>query len=152
MPCEWIYRRAQPSSAIQNRTASSVKHFLEMWKRRSPPVMRSTTMYLCIKTSSQSLHKCREWHDGQVWKNQPGKESAGTHGGTETYMYSISWKLYLRLHRKGWFRCSSIRRSRMMFRTLSERTTVALQQRLAHVVSRRDRMGFRTDLLPSGCT
>ena len=42
----WMYRTAQPSSAIQNRTASSVKVLREMWNRRSPPVMRSTTMYL----------------------------------------------------------------------------------------------------------
>lgn len=47
----------------------------------------------------------------------------------DTYRYSISWKLYLRLQRKGWFRCSSIRRSRMMLRTLSDRTTVTRHQR-----------------------
>lgn len=40
-----------------------------------------------------------------------------------TYKYSISWKLYRRFKRNGWFRCSSIRRSRIIFRTLSERTT-----------------------------
>lgn len=34
------------SSAIQNRKASSVNDFLEIWKRKSPPFMRSTTMYL----------------------------------------------------------------------------------------------------------
>lgn len=44
MPCEWIYFNAQPSSAIQNRIASSVKHFLEIWNRRSPPFIKSTTM------------------------------------------------------------------------------------------------------------
>lgn len=41
----------------------------------------------------------------------------------EAYRYSTSWKLYRKLQRKGWFKCSSIRRSRIMFRTLSERTT-----------------------------
>ena len=40
-----------------------------------------------------------------------------------THRYSMSWKLYRRLRRKGWFRCSSIRRSRIILRTLSERTT-----------------------------
>jgi hypothetical protein len=40
-------------------------------------------------------------------------------------MYSISWKLYRRLQMKGWFRCSSIRRSLIIFRTLSDRITVA---------------------------
>lgn len=39
------------------------------------------------------------------------------------YMYSMSWKLYRKLQMNGWFTCSSIRRSRMMLRTLSERTT-----------------------------
>jgi len=37
----------------------------------------------------------------------------------------MSWKLYRRLQRKGWLRCSSIRRSRIIFRTLSDFTTVA---------------------------
>jgi hypothetical protein len=46
MPWPWMYLRAQPSSAIQNLTASSVKVFLEIWNRRSPPLMRSTTKYL----------------------------------------------------------------------------------------------------------
>lgn len=46
----------------------------------------------------------------------------------ETYRYSMSWKLYRRLQRKGWFRCSSIRRSRMILRTLSDRTTVTRRQ------------------------
>lgn len=40
-----------------------------------------------------------------------------------SYMYSISWKLYRKLQMNGWLTCSSIRRSRMMFRTLSDRTT-----------------------------
>lgn len=40
----------------------------------------------------------------------------------ETYRYSMSWKLYRKLHRNGWFRCSSILRSLIIFRTLSERT------------------------------
>lgn len=44
-----MYLKAQPSSEIQNRTASSVKVFLEMWKRRSPPLMRSTTRYLIAR-------------------------------------------------------------------------------------------------------
>lgn len=39
------------------------------------------------------------------------------------YMYSMSWKLYLKLQMKGWLTYSSIRRSRMMLRTLSDRTT-----------------------------
>ena len=34
----------------------------------------------------------------------------------------MSWKLYRKLHRNGWFRCSSILRSLIIFRTLSERT------------------------------
>ena len=42
-----------------------------------------------------------------------------------SHMYSMSWKLYLRLQMNGWFRCSSIRRSLIMFRTLSDRITVA---------------------------
>jgi hypothetical protein len=42
---------------------------------------------------------------------------------TTKYMYSMSWKLYRKLQMKGWFTCSSIRRSRIMLRTLSERTT-----------------------------
>ena len=41
-----------------------------------------------------------------------------------TYKYSISWKLYRRLQRKGWFICANMFRSRMMFRTLSDRTTI----------------------------
>ena len=47
----WIYFRAHPSSAIQNLTASSVKVFLEMWNRKSPPVIKSTTMYLSLRVS-----------------------------------------------------------------------------------------------------
>lgn len=38
-------------------------------------------------------------------------------------MYSMSWKLYRKLHRNGWFKCSSILLSRIIFRTLSDRTT-----------------------------
>ncbi len=38
-------------------------------------------------------------------------------------MYSISWKLYRKLQMKGWLTYSSIRRSRMMLRTLSDLTT-----------------------------
>jgi len=44
-------------------------------------------------------------------------------------MYSMSWKLYRRLQMKGWLTCSSIRRSRMMFRTLSDRTTAGKGKR-----------------------
>jgi hypothetical protein len=43
-----MYRNAHPSSEIQNLTASSVNVFLEMWNRRSPPLMRSTTKYLFL--------------------------------------------------------------------------------------------------------
>jgi hypothetical protein len=50
------------------------------------------------------------------------------------YRYSMSWKLYRRLQRKGWFRCSSMRRSRMMLRTLSDRTTVTQRQHQALLV------------------
>lgn len=39
------------------------------------------------------------------------------------YMYSMSWKLYRKLQINGWFTCSSIRLSRMILRTLSDRTT-----------------------------
>lgn len=39
------------------------------------------------------------------------------------HKYSMSWKLYRRLQRKGWLRCSSILRSRIILRTLSDRTT-----------------------------
>jgi hypothetical protein len=54
----------------------------------------------------------------------------------KTYRYSISWKLYRRLHRNGWLSCSSMRRSRMMFRTLSDRTTAQLlSNSRAHNVS-----------------
>lgn len=45
------YRRAHPSSAIQNLTASSVNVFLEMWNRKSPPVIKSTTRYLLLSVS-----------------------------------------------------------------------------------------------------
>ena len=48
MPCLWMYLRAQPSSAIQNLTASSVNVFLDIWKRRSPPLIKSTTRYLYV--------------------------------------------------------------------------------------------------------
>lgn len=83
MPCPWIYLRAQPSSAIQKRTASSVKVFLEMWNRRSPPLMRSTTRYL-------------RGRQHRFWFESP---RAGGRGGgrddwhRQTYMYSMSWKL-----------------------------------------------------------
>lgn len=40
-----------------------------------------------------------------------------------THMYSISWKLYRKLQRKGWSKCSSILRSRIIFRTLSDLIT-----------------------------
>lgn len=53
MPWPCMYLKAHPSSAIQNLTASSVKVFLEMWNRRSPPLMRSTTRYLA-------------WHKHQI--------------------------------------------------------------------------------------
>ena len=43
-----------------------------------------------------------------------------------TDKYSMSWKLYRKLQRKGWLRCSSIRRSLIMFRTLSDRTTATM--------------------------
>lgn len=46
-------------------------------------------------------------------------------------MYSISWKLYLKLQMKGWLTYSSIRRSRMMLRTLSDRTTVVVEGRIS---------------------
>lgn len=36
----------------------------------------------------------------------------------------MSWKLYRKLQMKGWFTCSSIRRSRMILRTLSDLTTI----------------------------
>lgn len=39
-------------------------------------------------------------------------------------MYSISWKLYRKLQMKGWLTCSSMRLSLIIFRTLSDRTTV----------------------------
>lgn len=52
MPCECIYLRANPNSAIQNRTASSVNVFLDMWNRRSPPFIKSTTRYLKLYISS----------------------------------------------------------------------------------------------------
>lgn len=42
----------------------------------------------------------------------------------------MSWKLYLKLQRKAWLRCSSIRRSRMIFRTLSDRTTTRGNEQL----------------------
>ena len=48
-------------------------------------------------------------------------------GVGRAHRYSISWKLYRKLQRKGWFSCSSILRSLMIFRTLSERTTVSRQ-------------------------
>ena len=48
------------------------------------------------------------------------------------YMYSMSWKLYRKLQINGWFTCSSIRRSRMIFRTLSERTTDGAQVSVYH--------------------
>lgn len=40
----------------------------------------------------------------------------------------MSWKLYLKLQMKGWFRCSIILLSRRMFLTLSERTTISSQR------------------------
>lgn len=47
--------------------------------------------------------------------------------GGRAYRYSISWKLYRKLQRKGWFSCSSILLSLMIFRTLSDRTTASRQ-------------------------
>jgi hypothetical protein len=58
-----MYRTAQPSCAIQNRTASSVKVFREMWNRRSPPFIRSTTMYLVAVSKP---HSTSDWHHIQV--------------------------------------------------------------------------------------
>ena len=110
MPCLWMYRKAHPSSAIQNRTASSVKLFLEMWNRKSPPFIKSTTRYL----------------------QQPCERDTPCEGSVGTHMYSISWKLYRRLQIKGWFRCSSIRRSRIIFRTLSDRMTIAMGGQHTH--------------------
>lgn len=46
----------------------------------------------------------------------------------------MSWKLYRRLQRKGWSRCSSILRSRMIFRTLSDRTTGARMSRFSPIL------------------
>ena len=105
-----MYRKAHPSSAIQNRTASSVKLFLEMWNRKSPPFIKSTTRYL----------------------QQSCQRTLYVRGSIVTHMYSISWKLYRRLQIKGWFRCSSIRRSLIMFRTLSDRMTVAIWGQRTH--------------------
>ena len=47
----------------------------------------------------------------------------GTRRDFLAYMYSMSWKLYRKLQMNGWFTCSSILLSRIMLRTLSERTT-----------------------------
>lgn len=57
MPCPWMYLRAQPNSAIQNLTASSVNVFLEIWNRKSPPLIRSTTRYLHRQISAIPLGK-----------------------------------------------------------------------------------------------
>lgn len=54
MFCPCMYLIAQPSSAIQNLTASSVNVFLDMWNRRSPPLIRSTTRYL-VDASQPSM-------------------------------------------------------------------------------------------------
>src|SRR5277367_2451233 len=61
----------------------------------------------------------------QVHHNIPRQLLAyGAHrGNIIAHMYSMSWKLYRKLQMNGWLRCSSILRSRIMFRTLSERTT-----------------------------
>lgn len=56
MPCPWIYLKAQPSSAIQNLTASSVNVFLAMWNRKSPPLIRSTTRYLYAQIVSRGFN------------------------------------------------------------------------------------------------
>jgi hypothetical protein len=61
----------------------------------------------------------------------------GDRGRTGAYMYSMSWKLYLKLQMKGWLTYSSIRRSRMMLRTLSDRTTVGIASRLAQLEDNR---------------
>lgn len=58
-------------------------------------------------------------------------------GRTGAYMYSMSWKLYLKLQMKGWLTYSSIRRSRMMLRTLSDRTTAGMASRLAQLEDNR---------------
>lgn len=100
MPWLCIYRSAQPNSAIQNLSASSVKVFRAIWNRRSPPVIKSTTIYLTDQHPPSQLEL--------------------------THKYSMSWKLKRRLHRNGWLRCCSIRRSRMMLRTLSDRTTAGV--------------------------
>ena len=77
-----------------------------------------------------------------------GCQADGSRGtAVRTYRYSISWKLYRKLHRKGWFRCSSMRRSRMMLRTLSDRTTVTWRQRQAAALRRRQGGGL-TLILP----
>jgi hypothetical protein len=47
----------------------------------------------------------------------------GSSPGPFAYMYSMSWKLYRKLQMNGWFTCSSILLSRIILRTLSERTT-----------------------------
>ena len=68
-------------------------------------------------------------------------------------MYSMSWKLYLKLQRKGWFKCSSIRRSRMMFLTLSDRTTKEHEAKLSvSCTNKRIRLYQSSHLLLSECT
>ena len=59
MPCPWMYLKAHPSSDIQNLTASSVNVFLEMWNRRSPPLMRSTTKYLSVSAWLETPRQVR---------------------------------------------------------------------------------------------
>lgn len=61
--------------------------------------------------------------DHNVSSRESAEAETGTGRVSRTHMYSMSWKLYRRLHRNGWFKCSSMRRSRMMFRTLSARMT-----------------------------
>lgn len=63
----------------------------------------------------------------QVYHDVPGfpiSQPAISWAREMAYRYSISWKLYRKLQRKGWLRCSSIFRSRIMLRTLSDRTTI----------------------------
>lgn len=87
----------------------------------------------------------------QVHHNVTFQGSAsGARGGPEwlyvedcckTHIYSISWKLYLKLQRKAWFKCSSIRRSRIIFRTLSDRTTGQKEKRNLVSFARQTKLG-----------
>lgn len=76
-----------------------------------------------METKIASCHEIDNDVSGALTVNIWGIQNKKKGRTEKTHMYSISWNEYRKLQRNGWLRCSNIRRSRMMFRTLSDLTT-----------------------------